>query len=371
MTTPTIDVPITVVRLGAEEEAEVLAVLRSGMLAQGPVVGRLEAAVAELTGTRHAIAVSSGTTALVVALEALGLGPGDEVVTSPFTFVATVNAVLEAGATVRFADIGDDYMVRPETVAAAIGPRTRVVMPVHLYGQAADLAGIGDVLADRDDITLVEDAAQAIGARFDGRAVGSFGVGCFSLYATKNIGCGEGGVVTTDDDALADRIRLLRNQGMRVRYQYEVAGHNYRLTDLQAAVAVPQVARIEALSAARAANAAALSAGLAGIDGLVLPQALPGRHHVWNQYTVRVLPGARTDRDGLAAGLAERGIGSGIYYPKAAYDYDCYRAHPRVIVESMPEAEAAAREVLSLPVHPHLGAAELDRVVAAVREVLA
>jgi dTDP-4-amino-4,6-dideoxygalactose transaminase len=368
--TTAIDVPITVVRLGVEEEAEVLAVLRSGMLAQGPVVGRLESAVARLTGTRHAVAVSSGTTALVVALEALGLGPGDEVVTSPFTFVATVNAVLEAGATVRFADIGDDFMIRPDALAAAIGPRTRVVMPVHLYGQAADLAGIGAVLGDRADITLVEDAAQAIGARFEGRAVGSFGVGCFSLYATKNIGCGEGGVVTTDDDALAERIRLLRNQGMRVRYQYEGAGHNYRLTDLQAAVAVPQLARIEALSATRAAHAAALGAGLDGIEGLVLPEAAPGRLHVWNQYTVRVLPGARTDRDGLAAGLAERGIGTGVYYPRAAYDYDCYRNHPRVVTEPMPAAEAAAREVLSLPVHPHLTPLELERIVTAVREVL-
>ncbi len=365
-----IDVPITVVRLGAEEEAEVLAVLRSGMLAQGPVVGRLESAVARLTGTRHAVAVSSGTTALVVALEALGLGPGDEVVTSPFTFVATVNAVLEAGATVRFADIGEDFMIRPDAVAAALGPRTRVVMPVHLFGQAADLAGISGVLGGRDDVTLVEDAAQAIGARFEGRAVGSFGVGCFSLYATKNIGCGEGGVVTTDDDALAERIRLLRNQGMRIRYQYEVAGHNYRLTDLQAAVAVPQLARIESLSAARAANAGVLDDGLAGIDGLVLPRARPGRHHVWNQYTVRVLPGARTDRDGLAAGLAERGIGTGIYYPRVAFDYDCYRNHPRVVAEPMPAAESAAREVLSLPVHPHLTPIEIERIVTAVREVL-
>lgn len=364
-------IAITEVRLGADEERLLLEVVRSGHLAQGPMVERLERAFAELCGVRHAVAVSSGTTALVVALQVLGLQPGEEVLTSPFTFVATLNAILEAGAVARFADIDPvDLTLAPGAAEERIGARTRVLLPVHLYGQPADMRALVP-LAERHGLALVEDAAQAHGATVDGRAVGSFGLGCFSFYATKNVTTGEGGVVTTDDDELADRMRLLRNQGMRTRYVYETAGHNYRLTDLQAALAIPQLERLAERNDARRANAAALSEGLEGIPGLVTPSVVPGRGHVHHQYTVRVTGEARLDRDRLAAALLEEGIATGVYYPRVVFDYPCYRDRPDVRVEPVPEAERAAREVLSLPVHPWLEPADVSRVVDAVRRHLA
>ena len=363
-------IPITTVRLGTEEEALVLEVLRSGMLAQGPMVERLERRFAEIVGVPHAIAVNNGTTALVAALQALGVGPGDEVITSPFTFVATMNAILEVGATARLADISlDDFCLDPARAAELVNDATRVVMPVHLYGQAADMAAFGDLAAGKG-LAIVEDAAQAHGATFDGRAVGSFGVGCFSFYATKNFTTGEGGIITTGDDAVADRLRLLRNQGMRARYQYEIAGHNYRMTDLQAAVGIPQLDRFEETTRARERNAAALNEGLSGIDGLVVPVARAGRRHVFHQYTVRVTEGARIDRDALVDELTATGVGCGIYYPRTVVDYDCYRNDPRVRAAGIENAERAAREVLSLPVHPYLTDADLDRVIATVRSAL-
>ena len=363
-------VPISAVRVGEAEEALVLEVLRSGHLVQGPMVERFEAAFTAVSSTRHAIAVNNGTTALVAALEGLGVGPGDEVVTSPFTFVATLNAILETGATARFADVdGADFTLAPEAAAALVGPTTRVVMPVHLYGQAADMPAIA-ALAERAGLAIVEDAAQAHGAEVAGRRAGSFGVGCFSLYGTKNVTTGEGGVVTTDDDAVADRIRLLRNQGMRARYQYEVPGHNWRLTDLQAAIGVAQLERLDAISAARRANADRLDDGLRDVPGLTVPHRAPDRTHVFHQYTVRVGAGAPVDRDGLAERLTAAGVGSGVYYPRLVHDYDCYRGHPRVVVDPTPVAEQVSREVLSLPVHPGLSASDLDRVIEAVRAAL-
>lgn len=364
-------IPITAVRTTAEEEAAVLDVVRSGMLAQGPVVERFEALCREMTGAEHAVAVNNGTTALVLALEVLDLRPGDEVVTSPFTFVATLNAILEAGATARFGDIApDDFNLDPATVTPLVNDRTRVVMPVHLYGQAADLDAFG-ALAAAHGLTIVEDAAQAHGATIGGRPVGTAGLATFSFYATKNLYCGEGGVVTTNDAGWADRMRVLRNQGMRVRYQYEVPGHNYRLTDLAAAVAVPQFARAAALTEARARNAAYLNEHLAGIPGLVVPTVRPGRGAVWHQYTVRVTEEARLDRETFAKGLTERGIGNGFYYPRAVYDYECYREHPRVVIDACPVAERIAQEVVSLPVHQHLQPSELEQIVEAVRGLLA
>lgn len=211
-------IPITAVKLDPATEDLVLDVVRSGMLAQGEYVAQLEEAFAAVHGVSHAIAVNNGTTALVVALEALGLGPGDEVITTPFTFVATLNAILEAGATARFVDIGSDFNIDPALLADAITPATKAIMPVHLYGYMADMDPIVEV-AQANDLAIVEDAAQAVAADYKGARAGSIGVGCFSLYATKNVSTGEGGMVTTNDDDLADRIRLLRNQGMRARYQ--------------------------------------------------------------------------------------------------------------------------------------------------------
>ncbi|GGM47919.1 aminotransferase [Longimycelium tulufanense] len=363
-------IPITAVDV-RDSEPHVLAVLRSGILAQGPMVERFEAAVAEMAGTRHAVAVANGTVALAAALQALGLGPGDEVVTSPFTFVATLNAILGTGATARFADIReDDFCVDPDAMAAAIGPNTAALLPVHLYGQSADMGKI-EAVADEHGLHLVEDASQAHGATFQGRPVGDFGTGCFSFYATKNVTSAEGGAITTDDDALAEHLRLLRNQGMRQRYRYELAGYNYRLTDLHAAVAIPQLERLPRLVAQRKENAARLSAGLAELPGLRVPRELPGRSHVWHQYTVLVTNDAPVTRDELAARLAELGVGSGVYYPRVVFDHPCYREHPNVIAAEVPVAARVARQCLSIPVHTALSHADVDTVIAAVREVFA
>ena len=351
-----------------DAEPLVLEVLRSGSLAQGPMVERLERSFADVVGVPHAVAVNNGTTALVASLQVLDLRPGDEVITSPFTFAATLNAILEAGATARFADIRpDDFAVDPAAVEAVVGPRTAVLMPVHLYGQTAGMGPLTGI-ARRSGLHLVEDAAQAHGAEYEGRGAGSFGIGCFSFYATKNVTTGEGGMITTADGAVADRLRVLRNQGMRVRYQYEMAGHNYRMTDLHAAVGLPQVARISDIAARRRHNAARLTAGLEGLDGVSLPRELPGRRHVWHQYTV-LLPES-VDRDRVVADLAGAGVGSGVYYPRTVFDHACYRDDPRVVAADVPVAESVARRCLSLPVHHHLTDDEVDAVVDGFRRAL-
>jgi perosamine synthetase len=363
-------IPITVVEFGSEEEQLVLEVLRSGRVAQGPLVARFEEEFAQLTGVAHAIAVNNGTTSLVASLQAFDLAPGDEVVTSPFTFAATLNAILEAGATARFADISeDDFNIDPNSVAERISDRTRVLMPVHLYGQIADMGRLMPI-AEEHGLHVLEDAAQAHGSTQDGKAAGSFGVGSFSFYATKNITTGEGGIITTDDDDLAERLRIMRNQGMRARYEYVMRGHNYRMTDLQAALGIPQIARYAATVEQRGRNAAHLSEGLAGIPGLITPRELPGRRHVWHQYTVRISPDAPVSRDEFVARLTAAGVGAGIYYPHLVFDYDAYRDDDNVVIEDTPVAARIAREAVSLPVHTHLTPAQLDEIVATTRRVL-
>jgi perosamine synthetase len=361
-------IPISTVVFGPEVEERVLQVVRSGVVAQGPVVAEFEQAFAQLVGVRHAIAVNNGTTALVAAIQALGLRPGDEVITTPFTFIATLNAILEAGATARFGDIRpEDFALDPASVRSQITDRTRVLMPVHLYGQSADMAPLVE-LAREHDLAIVEDAAQAHGATYRGTPVGGFGTGCFSFYATKNLTTGEGGIITTDDDAIAEKLRIMRNQGMRARYEYVMAGHNYRMTDLQAALVLPALARYGEQLEKRRAHAVGLSERLAGIDGLVLPQQLEGREHVWHQYTVILPPGI--DRQGFVDALAADGVGSGMYYPKPVYDYDTYRDRPDVIRSATPVADDIAARCVSLPVHQHLRDGDLDTIAAAVRRAL-
>jgi dTDP-4-amino-4,6-dideoxygalactose transaminase len=217
---------------------------------------------------------------------------------------------------------------------------------------------------------VVEDAAQAPGAHVGERPVGSFGVGCFSLYATKNVTTAEGGMVTTDDDDVADSLRVLRNQGMRDRYDYIRPGHNWRLTDLQAAIGIPQMRRLAQTNATRAHHADRLDAGLHDVPGVVVPWRAPERTHVFHQYTVRITADAGTTREEVAARLADHGIGSGVYYPRLVHDYPCYRDRPDVVIDPTPEAARAATEVLSLPVHPGLDATDLDRIAVAVRDAL-
>lgn len=363
-------IPISTVKLGPDVEESVLQVIRSGIVAQGPVVARLEREFAAMIGVEHVVAVNNGTTALIAAVMACGLGPGDEVVTSPFTFVATLNAIIASGATARFADISsEDFNIDTAMIPSAITDRTRAIMPVHLYGQCADMPVIAD-LARVQEIDIIEDAAQAHGARVGSQAAGSWGIGCFSLYATKNITSGEGGLISTNNDKIADYLRVLRNQGMRERYVYEMAGNNFRLTDLQAALCVPQLAGYDQLVETRQNNAKRLSEGLASVPGITPPHTLVGRHHVWHQYTIMIDDDARLSRDELIAELATAGIGSGIYYPKLVFDYDCYRGHPQVQVGEFPVAERVVRGCLSLPVHSLLSESDLDRIVSTISSLM-
>ena len=238
-------IPIARPDIGEEEVAAVSEVLRSGMIAQGKRVAELEARWAEYCGVKHAIAMSNGTLALMAIFAGLGLGPGDEVITVSHTFAATANAILSTGATPVFVDIEPDtYLIDAARIEAAITPRTRAIVPVHLFGLVADMDMI-QALADRHGLIVVEDACQAHGATFRGRKAGSFGPSAFSLYATKNLTTGEGGFITTDDDRLADWLRLYRNQGMRARYQFEMLGYNFRMTDLNAAIGLVQLAKLD------------------------------------------------------------------------------------------------------------------------------
>lgn len=363
-------IPITKVVVDPAAEALVLEVLRSGMLAQGPMVERFESCCREMTGARHAVAVTNGTVALSAALEAMGVGPGDEVVTTPFTFVATLNAILGVGATVRFADIRpDDFCLDPDAAAGVVSERTAVVLPVHLYGLPADMAPLSSLAAEHGALVL-EDAAQAHGATYRGRPVGTFGVAAFSFYATKNLTAGEGGVVTTDDDDVADRLRVLRNQGMRARYEYVVAGHNQRLTDLAAAVALPQFDRLADVNRRRSEHADYYRTRLADVEGLVVPQVFDDRGHVWHQFTLRVTSDAPVDRDELVRRLAERDVQAGVYYPRLVHDYDCYRSHPLIEVGWTEVARQIAAEVVSIPVHQHLSEHDRERVADAVVDAL-
>ncbi len=359
-------IPISSVRFGREEEDLVLEVLRSGSVAQGPMVQRLEQRFCELFGVDHAVAVNNGTTALIAALQVLDLEPGDEVITTPFTFVATVNAILASGATAVLSDIREeDFNLDPDAARAAVTPSTRAIMPVHLYGQMADMDPIVE-LASAHGLRVVEDSAQSHGATYRGVAAGGFGLGTFSFYATKNITTGEGGLISTNDAALADRLRVLRNQGMREKYVYEVAGNNYRLTDLQAAIGLPQLDRYDDLVNTRRRNASTLSDGLAGLAGIEVPRELPGRTHVWHQYTVRVPEHSVINRDELVARLVEKGIGAAVYYPRLLSDYGAYSDNPRVRVEDVSVARRVAGEVLSLPVHPHLSDEDLSQIIDSV-----
>ena len=362
-------IPITRVVIDQRARALVEEVLSSGQLAQGPMVARLEELIADIVGVEHAIAVTSGTSALIGSLRALDIGQGDEVITSPFTFAATLNAILEVGATARFADIGADYNLRPDAIEALINDQTAAILPVHLYGLMAEMTHIASI-ADRRGLRLVEDAAQAIGAEYDERQAGSFGVGCFSMYATKNVATGEGGVITTDDARLASHLRVLRNQGMRKRYDYVMLGQNLRMTDLQAAVGIPQLENLDAITELRRKNAAWLSAELDQVGGLVLPKEPDGRKHVYHQYTVRITTDSPIDRDSWVSELSRRGIGTGVYYPRPVFDYPVYLEHPLVSHrDEVPNAFEIARQVFSLPVHSSLTEAELEKIAHQVRSV--
>jgi dTDP-4-amino-4,6-dideoxygalactose transaminase len=340
--------------MGPEEIAAATAVLASGRLVQGAEVAAFESEFADVVGGRICVAVNSGTSALHLGLLAAGIGPGDEVVVPSFTFAATANAVVMAGATPVFADIEPDtFCLDPGAVAAAVTPRTAAVLPVHLYGQPARWSRLVGV-AERHGLLLLEDAAQAHAATYDGVPTGALGeVAAFSFYATKNMTTGEGGMVVCRDEQTARRVRLLRNQGMEIRYRNEVAGLNNRMTDVAAAIGRVQLRRLPAWNDERRAVAAAYTRDL---EGVVTPYVLPEADPVWHQYTVR-----STARDELQRELDAAGVDAAVYYPVPTHRLPAYG-----LELDLPETERASREALSLPIRPGLTDDERARVVSAV-----
>jgi len=347
--------------IGDEEREAVDRVLRSGMLAQGPEVAAFEAEFSAHFGLgRACVAVNSGTSGLHLGLLSSGIGAGDEVIVPSFTFAATANSVALTGATPVFADIAlDDFTLDPAAVEASITGRTRAIMPVHLYGHPAKMEALR-AIADAHGLMLFEDAAQAHGASLNGTPVGAFGTfGMFSLYPTKNMTSGEGGMVSCASAEVERNVRLYRNQGMLQQYHNEVVGLNNRMTDIHAAIGRVQLTKVDAWTARRQANAAFLSANL---EGVTTPPVAPGAVHVYHQYTVRVA----ADRDGLVKALREEyAVGSGMFYPVPNH-----RLKPFRVDVDLPTTEQAARECLSLPVHPSLSQGDLERIVTAVNALV-
>jgi len=362
---PMLDLAAEVEFLWEPLQGAIQEVLRSGQFILGPEVEALERELAAYLGVRHAITLNSGTDALVIALRALGVGPGDEVITTPFTFFATVEAICHAGATPVFADIDPDtFTLDPDLAAAAVTPRTRAIVPVHLFGHAAEMARLRD-LAGAHGLRVVEDVAQAFGGRFRGRLLGTLGdFGAFSFFPSKNLGAyGDGGLLITADDALADAARMLRAHGSRRKYYHERVGYNSRLDVLQAAILRVKLPHMDEWNRRRQAAAAYYQEILADLPGVVLPAVRPEVEHVFHQYTIRILNGRR---DEVQRALSERGISTMVYYPVPLHRLPVFR-HLNL---SLPAAEAAAREVLSLPIGPFLRRDQQDEVAAALRAAL-
>lgn len=392
MAVPLLDVNAQNHPLEAEFTGAFQRVFRSGVFIGGPEVAGIEAELAQLTGARHAVGVSSGTDAILVALMALGIGRGDEVLCPAFTFFATAGCVARVGATPVFTDVCPVcFNMDMADAAAKITPRTRAIMPVHLFGQCADMDGAAE-LAKQHGLPVIEDAAQALGATHRGRQAGTMGTfGCYSFFPSKNLGgLGDGGMIVTNDDELAAKARALRDHGMGPKYFHSMTGGNFRIDALQAALLRVKVPHYARYTACRRSNAAhhterlrqipgvvraevahcnsmadqnsALSAAGAGI---VLPVALPDREHIWNQFTLRVLHGRR---DALKQHLLGKGIGCEIYYPRTLDRQACFASLPPNSRSGCEVAHRLAEEVLSIPIYPELSIAQKDEVADAVRE---
>ena len=353
-------IPIARPRLGEEEKALVWSAMEAGQLAQGPRVAEFEEHFAAFVGAQHAIAVSSGTTAIHLALLAAGIGEGDEVVTVSFTFTASASAVLHAGARPVFVDVDPtSFTMDPAQIEAALTPRTRAIMPVSLYGNPADMPAIMEV-AKRHGLLVIEDACQAHGASLDGTRSGAWGTGVFSFYPTKNMTTGEGGMITTDDAALAERALLLRQHGiMRERYRPEILGYNFRMTDIGASIGLAQLEKLPAANKRRRAIADRYDRELSGV---MAPLRRANSEHAFHQYTLRV-----AERDRFLARLAELGVGGNIYYPVPVHRQTPFldvAGHPL-----LPMTEMLTEQILSIPIYPNLTDAEVDTIIQAVNQV--
>ncbi|NLF32736.1 MAG: DegT/DnrJ/EryC1/StrS family aminotransferase [Planctomycetes bacterium] len=338
-------------------------VVASRAFCNGPLVRRAEQELAAYCGCAEAVAVSSGTDALLVSLMALGIGPGDEVITTPFTFFATAGVVWRAGARPVFVDIeADTFNIDPAKIEAAVTERTRAIIPVHLYGQMADMDAIM-AIADRHDLAVIEDAAQAIGATYRGRPACSIGTtGCLSFYPTKNLGAmGDAGMVLTQDAALAARLRQLRNHGQGSTYIHDSVGGNFRADSLAMAGVAAKLPRLAAWTDTLRRHGARYDALLAGCDGVTTPAVRDGCEPVYHQYVLRC-----ADRDGLKAHLAGRDVASGVYYPLCLHLQPCFAALG-YSAGDLPVAEQASREVLALPIYPEMTDEQVEYVAASVK----
>ncbi|MEX0616491.1 MAG: DegT/DnrJ/EryC1/StrS family aminotransferase [Candidatus Woykebacteria bacterium] len=354
-------IPIAKPLLGKEEEKAVIEVLRSGKLAQGEKVAEFEGAFAKYSGTKYAVATDNGTTALMVALIAAGIGSGDEVITSPFTFIATANSILFTGAKPVFVDIDPEtYNIDSAKIKAAVTKKTKAILPVHLYGLMADMPAINKI-AKKHNLLVIEDAAQAHGADIDRKKAGSWGlVGTFSFYPTKNMTAGEGGMVTTNDETLAKKASIFRNQGMEKRYYHDILGYNFRMTDIAAVIGIEQLKKLEGFTKKRIQNAKYLTEKLKNVKSVATPTVPDGYRHVFHQYTVRT-----ANRRYLISKLEQAGVGYGIYYPVPLHKQKALPPSKRET--KAPVSEKIAKQVLSLPIHPSLSSKDLETIVGALK----
>lgn len=368
---PLLDLKAQYAQVGEQIEEMVLNVLRSGNYVLGQLGRSLEEQVGSLCGTNFGVGVANGTDALVLALWAANVGPGDEVITPSFTFAATAEAIALRGAKPIFVEVDQTtFNIRPEAIEALITPRTKAIIPVHLYGQPADMDPIV-AIAERHGLIVIEDNAQAIGATYKGKPTGSLGhMACISFYPTKNLGAaGDAGMVVTRDEKLAERLRALRAHGMRVRYYHDELGVNSRLDEIQAAVLLSKLPHLKGWNEQRNQIASWYEQGFKHATGIITPKVMLRNTHVWHQYTIRVTTGAGITRDELMKELAARGIGSMCYYPVPVHLQKAF-AHFGYRKGDLPVSEQLAKEVVSLPMYPELTELQVKYVTEEVSNII-